>query len=108
LDGKFLVTLCGDPYWQLTYWSWDQNKVLASQRVVNFNEPLVTQISINPYENIQVLLLTRKSLQLYKYRDGKLGVTSVVQAESLEVPATASKPTDNVNQEPLVSEKNTF
>lgn len=75
MDGKLLVTLCGEPGWQITYWNWDQNKVLATVKLL---EPPAIRMTINPYESYSVFALCANSLKVYRYRDGNLNLHNTI------------------------------
>lgn len=44
-DSKYLVALSGSPEWQIVFWMWEKQKVMASVRADSQNSPIYQVIS---------------------------------------------------------------
>ena len=50
-DGKLLLTQGGAPNWQLTLWSWEKAKVIASVRTTTESTARVNRADFNPFDS---------------------------------------------------------
>lgn len=47
-DSKYLVALSGSPEWQIIFWMWEKQKVMASVRADSQNSPIYQVSSPHP------------------------------------------------------------
>ena len=50
-DGKLVLTQGGAPQWQLTLWSWEKAKVIASVRTTTERDASVRRADFNPFDS---------------------------------------------------------
>ncbi|XP_071351144.1 cilia- and flagella-associated protein 57 isoform X2 [Trachinotus anak] len=81
-DSKYLIGQTGAPDWMLIFWLWEKQKVLASVKTSNSNNP-VTQVSFNPYNNMQVCVSGTGVFKLLRYSEGALKQSSFPKVETI-------------------------
>lgn len=74
-DAKYLVLLTGSPEWQLTFWQWDKNKLMAGTKVPNAINATISQTYINPQDASQVSMLASNMFRSFRYQDNQLKQT---------------------------------
>ncbi|XP_071773803.2 cilia and flagella associated protein 57 [Centroberyx gerrardi] len=83
-DSKYLVGQAGGPEWTLVFWLWEKQKVMATVKTSNSNNP-VTQVSFNPHNNTQVCVSGTGVFKLFRYSEGALKQTSSPKVESVNL-----------------------
>uniref|UniRef100_A0A3Q3NES5 Cilia and flagella associated protein 57 n=1 Tax=Mastacembelus armatus TaxID=205130 RepID=A0A3Q3NES5_9TELE len=81
-DSKYLIGQTGGPDWMLIFWLWEKQKILASVKTSSSNYP-VTQVSFNPYNNMQVCVSGTGVLKLFRYSEGALKQSSFSKVETI-------------------------
>ncbi|XP_039971838.1 cilia- and flagella-associated protein 57 isoform X1 [Xiphias gladius] len=81
-DSKYLIGQTGGPEWMLIFWLWEKQKVLASVTTSDSKKP-VTQISFNPYNNIQLCVSGSGVFKLFRYSEGTLKQSSFPKVETI-------------------------
>ncbi|KAM7402726.1 hypothetical protein PAMP_017940 [Pampus punctatissimus] len=81
-DSKYLIGQTGGPEWMLIFWLWEKQKVLATVKTSNPNNP-VTQVSFNPYNNMQLCVSGTGVFKLFRYSEGALKQSSCPKVESI-------------------------
>ncbi|XP_022601312.1 cilia- and flagella-associated protein 57 [Seriola dumerili] len=81
-DSKYLIGQTGGPEWMLIFWLWEKQKVLASVKTSNSNNP-VTQVSFNPYNNMQLCVSGTGVFKLFRYSEGSLKQSSFPKVEAI-------------------------
>ncbi|XP_076604319.1 cilia and flagella associated protein 57 [Chaetodon auriga] len=81
-DSKYLIGQTGGPDWVLIFWLWEKQKVLATVKTSNSNNP-VTQVSFNPYNNMQLCVSGTGVFKLFRYSEGALKQSSFPKVESI-------------------------
>lgn len=73
-DSKHLITQTGQPDWTLHYWSWEKSKVMAFLKITANLPPhaTVSQVSFNPQDNSQIVVVGNGCFKMYRYADGFL------------------------------------
>jgi WD40 repeat protein len=73
-DSKHLITQTGAPDWTLNYWSWEKSKIMATIKITANLLPnsSVSQVSFNPQDNSQILVVGNGIFKMYRYADGIL------------------------------------
>ena len=82
------------PDWVLYYWSWEKTKLMATFRVSTQNDRnvqmhaqkevasnLVTQISFNPADSSQIVLVGNGSVRFLRYTEGILKLLPIQKME---------------------------
>ncbi|XP_042364189.1 cilia- and flagella-associated protein 57 [Plectropomus leopardus] len=82
MDSKYLIGQTGGPEWMLILWLWEKQKVLATVKTSNSNSS-VTQVSFNPYNNMQLCVSGTGVFKLFRYSEGLLKQTSCPKVESI-------------------------
>ncbi|XP_007573404.1 cilia- and flagella-associated protein 57-like [Poecilia formosa] len=83
-DSKYLIGQSGAPEWLLIFWSWEKNKVLATLKTTNSNNP-ISQISFSPHNNMQVCVSGKGVFKLFRYSEGNLKQNSIAKVESINI-----------------------
>ncbi|XP_056221340.1 cilia- and flagella-associated protein 57 [Seriola aureovittata] len=81
-DSKYLIGQTGGPEWMLIFWLWEKQKVLASVKTSNSNNP-VTRVSFNPYNNMQLCVSGTGVFKLFRYSEGSLKQSSFPKVEAI-------------------------
>ncbi|KAK2914532.1 cilia- and flagella-associated protein 57 [Channa argus] len=81
-DSKYLIGQTGGPDWMLIFWLWEKQKVLASVKTSNSNNP-ITQVSFNPYNNMQLCVSGTGVFKLFRYSEGTLKQSSFAKVETI-------------------------
>ncbi|XP_034441489.1 cilia- and flagella-associated protein 57 [Hippoglossus hippoglossus] len=81
-DSKYLIGQTGGPEWMLIFWLWEKQKVLASVKTSNSNNP-ITQVSFNPYNNMQLCVSGTGVFKLFRYSEGALKQSSFPKVETI-------------------------
>ncbi|CAJ1051853.1 cilia- and flagella-associated protein 57 isoform X1 [Xyrichtys novacula] len=81
-DSKYLIAQTGGPDWMLFFWLWEKQKVLATVKTSNSSNP-VTQVSFNPYNNMQLCVSGTGVFKLFRYSEGALKQSSFPKVESI-------------------------
>uniref|UniRef100_A0A3Q1GAX6 Cilia and flagella associated protein 57 n=1 Tax=Acanthochromis polyacanthus TaxID=80966 RepID=A0A3Q1GAX6_9TELE len=81
-DSKYLIGQAGSPEWTLIFWLWEKHKILATVKTTNSNNP-VTQVSFNPYNNMQLCVSGSGVFKLFRYSEGALRQSSFAKVESV-------------------------
>uniref|UniRef100_A0A3Q3J5F7 Cilia and flagella associated protein 57 n=1 Tax=Monopterus albus TaxID=43700 RepID=A0A3Q3J5F7_MONAL len=81
-DSKYLIGQTGSPEWMLMFWLWEKQKVLVSVKTTNSNNP-ITQVSFNPYNNMQVCVSGTGVFKLFRYSEGALKQSSFPKVETI-------------------------
>ncbi|XP_035517008.1 cilia- and flagella-associated protein 57 [Morone saxatilis] len=81
-DSKYLIGQTGGPEWTLIFWLWEKQKVLATVKTSNSNNP-VAQVSFNPYNNTQLCVSGTGVFKLFRYSEGALKQCSFPKVESI-------------------------
>ncbi|XP_040890430.1 cilia- and flagella-associated protein 57 [Toxotes jaculatrix] len=81
-DSKYLIGQAGGPEWMLIFWLWEKQKVLASVKTSNVNNP-ITQVSFNPYNNMQLCVSGTGVFKLFRYSEGALKQSSFPKVETI-------------------------
>jgi cilia- and flagella-associated protein 57 len=79
-DGRHLATQGGAPQWHLLYWNWERSKPLAVYQVTReqslthgqSNANVVTHVTINPRDPLQIVVSGNGLFRFYRYVDGGL------------------------------------
>ncbi|XP_027141761.1 cilia- and flagella-associated protein 57 isoform X2 [Larimichthys crocea] len=81
-DSKYLIGQTGGPEWTLIFWLWEKQKVLATVKTSNTNNP-VSQVSFNPHNNMQLCVSGTGVFKLFRYSEGALKQSSFPKVESI-------------------------
>ncbi|XP_029362494.1 cilia- and flagella-associated protein 57 isoform X2 [Echeneis naucrates] len=81
-DSKYLIGQTGGPEWMLILWLWEKQKVLASVKTSNSNNP-VTQVSFNPHNNMQLCVSGAGVFKFFRYSEGALKQSSFAKVETI-------------------------
>eukprot|EP00064_Thunnus_orientalis_P003706 superscaffoldBa00000314_g3717 len=81
-DSKYLIGQTGGSEWMLIFWLWEKQKVLATVKTGNPYNP-VTQVSFNPYNNMQLCVSGTGVFKLFRYSEGALKQCSFPKVESI-------------------------
>ncbi|XP_036955576.1 cilia- and flagella-associated protein 57 isoform X1 [Acanthopagrus latus] len=81
-DSKYLIGQTGGPEWMLIFWLWEKQKVLATVKTTNSNNPVI-QVSFNPYNNTQLCVCGTGVFKLFRYTEGALKQSSFAKVESI-------------------------
>ncbi|XP_060897415.1 cilia- and flagella-associated protein 57 [Labrus mixtus] len=81
-DSKYLIGQTGGPDWMLIFWLWEKQKVLATVKTSSSTNP-VSQVSFNPYNNMQLCVSGTGVLKLFRYAEGALKQNSFPKVESI-------------------------
>uniref|UniRef100_UPI0037E7E14E cilia- and flagella-associated protein 57 isoform X2 n=1 Tax=Semicossyphus pulcher TaxID=241346 RepID=UPI0037E7E14E len=81
-DSKYLIGQTGGPEWILVFWLWEKQKILATVKASNSTNP-VTQVSFNPYNNMQLCVSGTGVFKLFRYSEGALKQSSFPKVESI-------------------------
>uniref|UniRef100_A0A3B5B8N2 Cilia and flagella associated protein 57 n=1 Tax=Stegastes partitus TaxID=144197 RepID=A0A3B5B8N2_9TELE len=81
-DSKYLIGQAGGPEWMLIFWLWEKHKVLATVKTTSSNNP-VTQVSFNPYNNMQLCVIGSGVFKLFRYSEGAIKQSSFAKVESI-------------------------
>ncbi|XP_072239030.1 cilia- and flagella-associated protein 57 [Leuresthes tenuis] len=81
-DSKYLISQTGAPEWILIFWLWEKNKVLATVKTTTSTNP-ITQVSFNPYNNLQLCASGAGVFKLFRYSEGALKQSSFAKVESI-------------------------
>ncbi|KAF0035418.1 hypothetical protein F2P81_013176 [Scophthalmus maximus] len=81
-DSKYLIGQTGGPEWTLVLWLWEKQKVLASVKTSNPNNP-VTQVSFNPHNNTQLCVSGTGLFKMFRYTEGALKQSSFPKVETM-------------------------
>lgn len=111
-DSKYLIGQSGAPEWLLIFWNWEKNKILATEKTTNSNNPisqvsqshphsymecwdatcsnflfffLSRQISFSPHNNMQVCVSGKSIFKLFRYSEGNLKQNSIAKVESINI-----------------------
>ncbi|XP_068095524.1 cilia- and flagella-associated protein 57 [Hyperolius riggenbachi] len=79
-DSKYLVAQSGAPEWQIIFWMWEKQKVMATVRADSQNNPIY-QVSFNPYDNTQICVTGNGVFKIFRYVDGNLRQTNFQKME---------------------------
>lgn len=80
-DSKYLVALSGSPEWQIIFWMWEKQKVMASVRADSQNSPIY-QVSFNPHDNTQICVTGNGVFKLFRYVEGNLRQTNFQKVDA--------------------------
>ncbi|XP_044157486.1 cilia- and flagella-associated protein 57 [Bufo gargarizans] len=80
-DSKYLVALSGSPEWQIIFWMWEKQKVMATVRADSQNSPIY-QVSFNPHDNSQICVTGHGVFKIFRYVDGNLKQTNFQKVEA--------------------------
>ncbi|KAM9326708.1 cilia- and flagella-associated protein 57 [Gastrophryne carolinensis] len=80
-DSKYLVALTGAPDWQIIFWMWEKQKVMATVRADSQNNP-VYQVSFSPYDNTQICVTGQGIFKIFRYVEGNLKQTNFQKVDS--------------------------
>ncbi|KAG9471587.1 hypothetical protein GDO78_014121 [Eleutherodactylus coqui] len=80
-DSKYLVALSGSPDWQIIFWMWEKQKVMASVRV-DSQYGAIYQVSFNPHDNAQICVTGHGVFKIFRYVDGNLKQTNFQKVEA--------------------------
>ncbi|XP_069837406.1 cilia- and flagella-associated protein 57 isoform X1 [Dendropsophus ebraccatus] len=80
-DSKYLVALSGSPEWQIIFWMWEKQKVMATIRADSHNSPIY-QVSFNPHDNAQICVTGQGLFKIFRYVDGNLKQTNFQKVEA--------------------------
>ncbi|XP_028666683.1 cilia- and flagella-associated protein 57 [Erpetoichthys calabaricus] len=80
-DSKYLIGQAGAPDWNLFYWMWEKQKVMAAVKSTNPANP-VYQISFNPRDNTQVCVTGSGVFKLFRYTEGSLKQTNAQRLDA--------------------------
>ncbi|KAM3621734.1 uncharacterized protein V6R79_015290 [Siganus canaliculatus] len=83
-DSKYLVGQAAGPEGMLIFWLWEKQKVLATVRTSNANNS-VTQVSFNPYNNMQLCATGTGVFKLFRYSEGALKQSTSAKVESIKL-----------------------
>ncbi|XP_043977088.1 cilia- and flagella-associated protein 57 [Gambusia affinis] len=83
-DSKYLIGQSGAPEWLLIFWNWEKNKILATEKTTNSNNP-ISQISFSPHNNMQVCVSGKSIFKLFRYSEGNLKQNSIAKVESINI-----------------------
>ncbi|XP_053172243.1 cilia- and flagella-associated protein 57 [Scomber japonicus] len=81
-DSKYLIGQTGGSDLMLIFWLWEKQKVLAKVKTSNPNNP-VTQVSFNPYNNMQLCVSGTGVFKLFRYSEGTLKQSNYPKVESI-------------------------
>uniref|UniRef100_A0A3P8WMD1 Cilia and flagella associated protein 57 n=1 Tax=Cynoglossus semilaevis TaxID=244447 RepID=A0A3P8WMD1_CYNSE len=81
-DSKYLIGQAADPEWTLVLWLWEKQKILASVKTSTSNNP-VSQVSFNPYNNMQLCVSGAGMFKLFHYAEGTLKQSSFPKVETI-------------------------
>ncbi|KAM8930502.1 cilia- and flagella-associated protein 57 [Pelodytes ibericus] len=80
-DSKYLVAQSGAPDWNMVFWMWEKQKVMASVKTDTQNNPIY-QVSFNPQDNTQICATGRGVFKLFRYVEGNLKQTNFQKVEA--------------------------
>ncbi|XP_072275438.1 cilia- and flagella-associated protein 57 [Pyxicephalus adspersus] len=80
-DSKYLVAQSGSPEWQIVFWMWEKQKVMATVRADSQNNPIY-QVSFNPHDNTQICVTGHRVFKLFRYIEGNLRQTNFQKVEA--------------------------
>jgi hypothetical protein len=92
-DGRYLITLLGEPDWVLAYWQWDKAKILGTRPMISSDAANITQLSFNPFDATLSLVLGKQTLKTVRYTEGELAETELPDAQN-HVRQSRSMPND--------------
>ncbi|XP_029990136.1 cilia- and flagella-associated protein 57 [Sphaeramia orbicularis] len=81
-DSKYLIGQTSGPDWVLIFWLWEKHKVLAMVTTTTSNNP-ITQVSFNPYNNMQLCVSGSGVFKPFRYAEGTLRQSSFPKVESV-------------------------
>uniref|UniRef100_A0A3B3WUV3 Cfap43 N-terminal domain-containing protein n=1 Tax=Poecilia mexicana TaxID=48701 RepID=A0A3B3WUV3_9TELE len=84
-DSKYLIGQSGAPEWLLIFWSWEKNKVLATLKTTNSNNPISQVSHFSPHNNMQVCVSGKGVFKLFRYSEGNLKQNSIAKVESINI-----------------------
>uniref|UniRef100_A0A3B3URR6 Cilia and flagella associated protein 57 n=1 Tax=Poecilia latipinna TaxID=48699 RepID=A0A3B3URR6_9TELE len=84
-DSKYLIGQSGAPEWLLIFWSWEKNKVLATVKTTNSNNPISQVSHFSPHNNMQVCVSGKGVFKLFRYSEGNLKQNSIAKVESINI-----------------------
>ncbi|XP_018422114.1 PREDICTED: cilia- and flagella-associated protein 57 isoform X1 [Nanorana parkeri] len=79
-DSKYLVAQSGAPEWQIIFWMWEKQKVMATVKADSQNNPIY-QVSFNPNDNTQICVTGHGVFKLFRYVEGNLRQTNFQKVE---------------------------
>ncbi|XP_074529308.1 cilia- and flagella-associated protein 57 [Halichoeres trimaculatus] len=81
-DSKYLIVQTGGPDWTLIFWLWEKQKILATVKTTNSTNP-VSQVSFNPYNNMQICVSGTGVFKLFRYLEGALKPSNFSKVDSI-------------------------
>uniref|UniRef100_A0A3B5QF64 Cilia and flagella associated protein 57 n=1 Tax=Xiphophorus maculatus TaxID=8083 RepID=A0A3B5QF64_XIPMA len=84
-DSKYLIGQSGAPEWLLIFWSWEKNKLLATEKTTNSNNPISQVSHFSPHNNMQVCVSGNGIFKLFRYSEGNLKQNSIAKVESINI-----------------------
>ncbi|XP_069498550.1 cilia- and flagella-associated protein 57 [Ambystoma mexicanum] len=79
-DSKYLVALCGAPEWNIIYWMWEKQKVLAVMKVDYQNNPAY-QVTFSPQDNTLICVTGNTFFKVLRYIEGNFKQTNFGKVE---------------------------
>ncbi|KAM5149014.1 cilia- and flagella-associated protein 57 [Mantella aurantiaca] len=80
-DSKYLVAQAGSPEWQIIFWMWEKQKVMATVRADSqYNH--IYQVSFSPHDNTQICITGQGVFKIFRYVEGNLRQTNFQKVDA--------------------------
>ncbi|OCT84882.1 cilia- and flagella-associated protein 57 [Xenopus laevis] len=79
-DSKYIVALSGFPEWQIMFWMWEKQKVMATVKPDSHSNPMY-QVSFSPQDNTQICTTGQGVFKLFHYVEGNMKQTNFQKVE---------------------------
>ncbi|KAE8609810.1 hypothetical protein XENTR_v10011917 [Xenopus tropicalis] len=79
-DSKYLVAQSGFPEWQIIFWMWEKQKVMATVKPDSHSNPIY-QVSFSPQDNTQICTTGHGVFKLFRYLEGNMKQTNFQKVE---------------------------
>jgi len=79
-DSKYIVTLTGEPDWELHYWMWEKTRPPMASAKVSAEEAIY-EVAFNPEDNTHLCAVGNGSFKLFRYQEGTLRQLAVPKME---------------------------
>ncbi|XP_069083885.1 cilia- and flagella-associated protein 57 [Pleurodeles waltl] len=74
-DTKYLAVQCGEPDWNIIYWMWEKQKVMAVVKV-DYQNNSAYQVTFSPQDNTLICATGNGFFKTFRYIDGNLKQTN--------------------------------
>ncbi|XP_075472167.1 cilia- and flagella-associated protein 57 isoform X2 [Ascaphus truei] len=80
-DSKYLVAQSGVPEWNIIFWMWEKQKIMATVKTDSQSNPIY-QVSFNPQDNTQICATGQGVFKLFRYVEGHLKQTNFQKVDA--------------------------